>query len=305
MDFKQLRSFIAVIKYGSFTTAAEKLRISQPTVSTHIRSLEEELGTPLVLRSAKRVELTPSGYKMYDQAESMLAMHDRMVQSVRRRESDAIYLGASSIPSGYILPELLAEFNETHGSVRFVISQDPSQTVLGSMISGLFDLGFVGMPVSEDTLESVPFCDDRIVLVTANNEHFQSVDHTSKDAIARLLAKENIIMRKTGSATRAEGNRILEELGMEESDLNVVAHLNDQEATKNLIQSGLGIALMSERAVRHRVDGGWMLTFDIPEVDTSRQFYILRRKNVPLGSATEEFFSFVLSKYGIESDECK
>ena len=234
MDFKQLRSFIAVIRYGSFTTAAAKLRISQPTVSTHIRQLEEELGTPLVLRNAKRVELTASGYKMFDQAVSMLAMHDKMLQSMRHHESDAIYVGASSIPSGYILPGLLAAFRAEQPDARFVITQDSSQTVLNGMLSGLYEIGFVGMPAKEDTLECVPFCRDKIVIATPNNSHFRDVDRSSRSSIEHMLRTEHVIMRKSGSGTRAMGNLILEGLGMEESDLNVFAHLNDQEATRNL-----------------------------------------------------------------------
>ncbi len=294
MDFKQLRSFVAVIRYGSFTTAAAKLRVSQPTVSTHIRQLEEELGTPLVLRNAKRVELTASGYKMYDQAVSMLTMHDKMLQSMRRRESDAIYLGASSIPSGYILPGMLASFCGKQPEARFVITQDSSQTVLNGMLSGLYELGFVGMPVKEDTLDCVPFCHDKIVIAAPNNRKFQEIDRTDQDSIVRLLREERIIMRKSGSATRSAGGHILEQLGIEESELNVFAHLNDQEATKNLVESGLGIALMSEWAVRNRVDGGWMLAFDIPGVDTSREFFVIRRKNVPLSALAEEFYDLVI-----------
>lgn len=293
MDFKQLRSFIAVIRYGSFTTAAAKLRVSQPTVSTHIRQLEEELGTPLVLRNAKRVELTASGYKMYDQAVSMLAMHDKMLQSMKRHESDAIYLGASSIPSGYVLPDLLSAFCKRQPEARFVITQDSSQVVLNGMLSGLYELGFVGMPVKEDTLECVSFCRDKIVIATPNTPTFRQIDPNDRDAIVHMLREQRIIMRKTGSATRAAGSHILEQLGLEESDLNVFAHLNDQEAAKNLVESGMGIAWMSERAVRNRVEGGWMLTFDIPGVDASRELCILRRKNVPLGVMAEAFFTFV------------
>ena len=292
MDFKQLRSFIAVIRYGSFTTAAAKLRISQPTVSTHIRQLEEELGTPLVLRNAKRVELTASGYKMFDQAVSMLAMHDKMLQSMRHHESDAIYVGASSIPSGYILPGLLAAFRAEQPDARLVSTQDSSQTVLNGMLSGLYEIGFVGMPAKEDTLECVPFCRDKIVIATPNNSHFRDVDRSSRSSIEHMLRTEHVIMRKSGSGTRAMGNLILEGLGMEESDLNVFAHLNDQEATKNLVEYGFGISMMSELAIRSRVAGGWMLAFDVPGVDASRHFCILRRKNVPLSYLAERFFMF-------------
>ena len=295
MDFKQLRSFIAVVRYGSFTTAASKLRISQPTVSTHIRQLEEELGTPLVLRNAKRVELTASGYKMYDQAVSMLAMHDKMLQSMRRHESDAIYLGASSIPSGYILPGLVRSFCNKYPDAQFVITQDSSQTVLNGMVSGLYELGFVGMPVKEDTIDCIPICADKVVIATPNNEHFRSIDCNNRASIVRMLREERIIMRKAGSATRAAGARVLEQLGIEESELNVFAHLNDQEATKNLVECGLGIAIMSERAVVNRVNGGRMLAIDVPGVDSTRNFYVLKRKNVPLGDLAEEFFNLAVN----------
>ena len=86
MDFKQLKSFVSVVEYGNFTSAAAKLKISQPTVSTHVQALEDELGRQLMLRTAKRVKLTAYGAKVYEQALAILAMHERMTQS-------AIYKG--------------------------------------------------------------------------------------------------------------------------------------------------------------------------------------------------------------------
>ena len=297
MDFKQLRSFVAVIRYGSFTTAASKLRVSQPTVSTHIRQLEEELGMPLVLRNAKRVELTAAGYKMFDQAAAMLAMHDKMLQTMRRRERETIYLGASLMPSAYILPELLAEFAKQESDARFVITQDSSRTVLNGMLSGLYEFGFIGFDAHEDTLECIPLCKDKIVLVTANDPKFRGIDASDPEALASILKSERIIVRKAGSATREVGNRILAKLGMEESDLDVLAHLEDQESTRNLVEFGLGVALMSETAVRNRVANGRMLAFDIPDFAATRSYYLLRRKNVPLGVLSEKLFALAL-KWG-------
>ena len=223
----------------------------------------------------------------------MLAMHDKMLQIMKRRETDAVYLGASSSPSGYILPNILAAFCEKQPLAKFVITQDSSQMVLNGMLSGLYELGFVGMPVKEDTLECIPFCNDKIVIAAPNSREFQKIDSSDRDAIVGMLKEKRVIMRKAGSGTRSAVSHILEQLGLEEPDLNVFAHLDDQEATKNLVESGLGIALMSEWAVRNRVDGGWMLSFDIPDVDVSRKFYVLKRKNVPLSQTAEEFFELV------------
>ena len=296
MDFKQLRSFIAVIRYGSFTTAAQKLRVSQPTVSTHIRQLEEELGMPLVVRNAKRIELTTGGYKVYDQATSMLAMHDKMLQSIRRKEDIAVYLGASSIPSGYILPHLLKGFYARCPKARFVIAQDSSQPIINGMVSGLYELGFVGMLAKEDALDYTPFFKDRIVIAASNEDRYASIDRTDRDAIARMLREERFILRKAGSATRSASNKVLEQLGISESSLNVIATLNDQEATKNLVEAGCGIAMLSELAVRDRVKAGRMLAFDVPGAEAFREFYVVRRKNARLSELAEAFFDYVMKQ---------
>ena len=99
MEIKQLESFAAVVRLGSFTRAAEELYISQPTVSTHIRTLEEELNTRLILRTTKSIEVTAAGKKVYDDAVSILQLRDRMLQESAGGAKRIIHLGASTIPS--------------------------------------------------------------------------------------------------------------------------------------------------------------------------------------------------------------
>ena len=99
MDFKQLQSFAAVVKYQSFTKAAEMLYISQPTISTHIRALEEELQSRLVLRTTKDVEITPRGQELYQCAEKIFLLRDSLIESWQMESEHIINLGASTIPS--------------------------------------------------------------------------------------------------------------------------------------------------------------------------------------------------------------
>ena len=292
MDFKQLRSFVAVVNYGSFTTAASKLRISQPTVSTHVRMLEEELGKPLVLRTAKRTDLAPGAQKVYEQAASILSLYDRM-QDVRVRDSNAVYIGASSIPSGYILPEALSQFRVKNPEARFVVSQGDSQSVISGLLDGLFDIGFTGMPAGEGSLECVSFYSDKLVLATPATEDYKALGSLDKSAIVQMLATERVVMRKSGSATRMVGDRVLDELGLNEDEMDIVARLDDQESIKNLVEHGFGITLISDIAVRDRVQAGRLLAFDIPEADTRREFYVARRKGVSLDAVAENFFAFI------------
>ena len=114
MDFKQLRSFVAVVDCGSFTKAAARLYTSQPTVSAHIRQLEDELHERLFLRTTKSLAITPRGRELYEYAAHVLSLQDRLLSSWSE-DQHLIRLGSSTSPSAYILPELLHRFQEQPG----------------------------------------------------------------------------------------------------------------------------------------------------------------------------------------------
>ena len=300
MDFKQLRSFVTVVRYGSFTLAASKLRVSQPTISTHLRMLEEELGQSLVHRNAKRVRLTEVGSRVYEQALAILSMHDRLLNSVVDRGGEAIYVGASSIPASYILPQALSEFKQKNPHACFSIHQAASQDIADGVSDGAFDVGFVGMPVRDESIVSIPFCGDKIVLITPNAEPYASMDSSGPVDIAPILESSEIILRDMGSGTRAESMRILQEAGIEESNLNVIASLNDLTTVNNLVESGFGVAFASLRSVRERVNEGRMLSFEVANANTSRMFYILRRRNANPSPNVEQFVAFMRMRHGKE-----
>ena len=107
MEFKQLQSFVEVINYQSFTKAADKLFTSQPTVSAHINQLEDELNTKLILRTTKSISLTEKGLEVYDYATKILGLKTRMLEACSVQPKNIIHIGASTIPSAYILPNIL------------------------------------------------------------------------------------------------------------------------------------------------------------------------------------------------------
>ncbi len=297
MDFKQLKSFVTVAECGSFTTAAAKLNVSQPTISTHLRMLEEELGQSLLQRNAKRVRLTDSGVKVYEQAQAILAMHDRMIKTASNRRGRIVTLGASSIPASYLLPEALAEFKTQNPGCRFAIHQSSSQDICDGVYDGAYDIGFVGIPVSDAATVCTEFCSDRIVMITPNTEEYRALQTDEPIDIAPILESAGVIMREVGSGTRAETTRVLGEAGIRESDLNVVASLNDLGTIKNLVEHGLGISFVSALSVRNRVNANRLLAFEIANANTRRCFYILKRKKTNLSPAAERFLAFMRLRY--------
>ena len=110
MELKQLEAFVAVVDYNSFSEAARHLFLTQPTVSAHVASLEKELDTKLISRTTKKLHVTPQGYNLYDSAVSMLKIRDHILNEFVGSHKQIIELGASTIPSSYVLPEVLSAF---------------------------------------------------------------------------------------------------------------------------------------------------------------------------------------------------
>ena len=113
MEFKQLEAFVAVVDYGSFSEAARKLYLTQPTISAHVRSLEEELHTKLIIRTTKKTTITTKGYQLYDSAVRMLEIRNNLLENFTGVQKHMIDLATSTIPSSYLLPEILAAMKDT------------------------------------------------------------------------------------------------------------------------------------------------------------------------------------------------
>ncbi len=295
MEFKQLESFIAVVKYGSFTKAAEKMYSSQPTISTHVRSLEEELETQLIIRTTKSIEITARGKELYECASKMIQLRDHLIKSWSVEKNKMIHIGASTIPSSYILPEIIPEFGKIHPDVSFEVDQSDSQGILDALQHGEFDVGLIGMPCEDESLVCVPFYKDRMVVITPVNEAFINM----KTPDARVLLESPFILREQGSGSQKRADQLLEEMGIAEEKMHVIARINDQESIKNLVAGGLGISIISERAVRNFVDENRLLAFDLCNEAADRYLYLVFHKNSRLKPYMEEFIRFVRNYYEV------
>lgn len=274
MELKQLRSFAAVVRYGSFTRAAENTYLSQPTISTHIRALEEELNTQLLLRDTKNLQVTPRGQELYECACRMLELQDNLLQRWRQSDQHIIQLGASTIPSAYILPEVLPLYGKQNPGSYFVVHQSDSRQVIEGVAGGLFDVGMSGMPCQDEAIRCEPFFRDRMVLITPVSRRFLAMQSQGEQALPELL-HEPIILREAGSGSQKSADRFLAQMGLRETELRVTARVNDQESIKNLVSGGLGVSIVSEKAVRDFVAEKRLLAFPLPPGSAERDLYLL------------------------------
>lgn len=296
MEFRQLESFCAVVRYQSFTKAAEKLYISQPTISTHIRMLEQEFNSRLIIRTTKNIEITPHGKELFACAQKIFTLKNDLIQKWSEENKKIIRIGASTIPADYILPEVLPLFCQKHLDIQLHIHQNDSGNILQSILSGKFTIGMVGMKSFEKELDFVPFFHDEIVMITPKQEKFLHFAQKvfNQDDLISLLKKETIILREQGSGSKKRLESYFEQINLSEKSLNIIARLNDQESIKKLVASGLGISFISAKAI---TDADNLLTIKLPENSLTRSLYFAYHKDYILKEHILSFIKFVQNFY--------
>lgn len=290
MDFKQLQSFVTVARCGSFTQAAQKLFISQPTVSAHVRTLEEELGRKLLIRTTKAIEITPKGREICEYAEGILNMRDRILNACSEAQQYIIHLGASTIPAAYILPQLLSGFAKQQPNVYFSLQQSSGAEILEGIHDGMFELGMLSR--YDETLNCIPMCRDRMVLITPVSQRYLDMKNARRTPLDSL-ADEPLILRESDEADK-QSNRFLGRMGILSSQLHAVARINDQEAVKNLVAGGMGISFISEMAAHDYIEEKRVISFEL-QSDDGRLIYLVHKKSVELPPHIKQFISYVES----------
>lgn len=295
MEFKQLEAFVAVVEYNSFSEAARRLYLTQPTISAHIRSLETELNSRLIIRTTKKITVTTRGYQLYDSAIQMLNMRNNLIEEFTGTKKKIIDIGVSSIPSSYLLPELLCAFGRQFDHVFFHSWQSDSAGAIQKVLDGSVDLSLTGQAADDESCFSIPFCQDSLVIATPANSHFQNLQN--QHPVFQDFLKEPFLLRETGSGTRREMDKYLESQGLTSSNLNVIARMNDLESIKKSIVNGLGISILSARSVLDMQKTGQILLFPLEESAQKRTFYIVYSKNRILKPHVRQFIHFVEEYY--------
>lgn len=295
MEFKQLEAFVAVVEYNSFSEAARRLYLTQPTVSAHIRALETELNSRLIIRSTQKLSVTARGYQLYDCAVQMLNMRNNIIEEFTGSRKKIIDVGASTIPSACLLPELLTAFGKKIPDVYFHTWQSDSHGALQRVLDGSVDLSLIGQKADEKDCIFIPFCTDSLVIATPVTEHYMELKQ--KKADFKDFMQEPLILREKGSGTKKELDIFLEKQGISPSSLNVVARMNDLESIKKSIVNGLGISILSARSVQDLEQTKQILVFPLEESQSKRLFYIAYSRHRILKPHVRCFIDFVQGYY--------
>ena len=282
MDFKQLEAFVYVVKLKSFSKAAQRIYLTQPTISAHINSLEKELDTKLIERGTKYVYPTKPGRILYQYAFKILNLREDAVCSVKNYNKElkgTLTICASTVPSQNILPKVIAAFREEYPHVTFNILRQDSELVVESISKGMADIGFCGTDTHNPDCVFESFIQDHLVIITPNTEPFRHM------------------LREEGSGTRKETEHFLAKAGIDIGELKIAAQFNDPDSIKHAVSQGMGISIISKAAVEDYENFGLLLSFDLSGISMDRHLYIVSHKNNPLSFIGEVFLNFVKMYY--------
>lgn len=292
MNLDYIRTYLAIVKTGSFSEAARELSLSQPAVSFQIRRLEQELGISLIDRNQKTLTMTEAGKRLLKFAESVRKEHDNLLYDLERLregiEGDLI-IGASTIPGEYLLPPLLGEFKMLHPAIKAEIIVTDSLRVINCVNDHTYEVGFCGIKPEEKELDYFIVGQDKITLIVPPGHQF-----AQRGKISFMeLQGEPLIIRERTSGTQRSLEALLTERGLSTSGLTHHLVLGTTQAIVSAVESGMGIAFISDLAIRKSTALGLVKQVAIDDLHLSRDFYCVYHKKHATTRLLEEFISFI------------
>ena len=293
ITIQQMEALIKLVEERSFSRAAKKMYLTQPSMTKHIKNLEESVNAKVVNRKNTGISLTPEGKILYDYARRVFKLMDEAkekVERVREDESGSVFISASTIPSTYILPHVLNAFNKAYADIHCYVQMNDSEATLNMILDNQAEIGFIGKPVSGNKLNIEPLWKDRLALIVPEGHPWRR----KKKITMGELSREPFIVREKGSATRA----ILEDYLREKTDINlsnfnIVCELGSSEAVKEAIIAGLGISILSIHAVKRELKTGLLIERSVEDYTIERDFYLIYRKQLGLMRHHKLFLDFV------------
>jgi DNA-binding transcriptional LysR family regulator len=287
MDIHRLEVFCKLVELQSFTKAADAICLTQPTVSEHIRALEEMVGEKLVDRLGREVLPTPAGKILYQYARKIIQVRDEAIQALQKFRGNLaghLLIGASTIPGTYVLPEYIGSFKAKHPSIQITLKISGSAEIVEKILDGSMELGLIGAKWDDRRIVLEEIFSDELILVVFPDHPWAR----RKTLDLESLAEEPFILRERGSGTRMVMNQALDASGFDPARLKVVAEMGSTEAVRQGIKARIGVSILSSQAVAEDLERSTLCSVALNGVRLYRPFYLAQRKNrqiSPLGAA--------------------
>ena len=295
INLKQLEVFAAIADCGSFTEAANRLYLAQSTVSSHVRALEECLGCTLLKRETKkRVELTESGKRVYKYAKEIISKCEELETGVMAEIGRNIAIGASTLPSRSIVPEIVSAFLKKWPVYTCDIKNGDSEKVHDMLQEGEIQIGFVGASDKRQMFVYEKIAEDHLVMITPNTPKYAALK--ADGALGRDILGEPMILRENGSGTQKMVDNYLSGVRLPAGGLNVIARVSSPDMLSQMVINGLGTSILSDFTVSEYAREGKVLEFELEPEPIIRNIYMVHLEKSLMSEAAKTFMAFVREK---------
>ena len=290
MEFKQLECFIEVTRTGNFTTAAENLFITQPALSRIIKSLEDELGTPLFIRTRKKVMETDAGnilkkhaLKIQKQLQLLDAELDNMLMLKKRH----VRIGLPTITNTIFFSQLIASFHKEYPEVTFQLEEDGSKGVEEKVVNGLLDFGVVVYTVNNDNLDKYMFVKEKLKLVVPSSHRLKG-----KEKVSLLeIKEESFIMFNRDFELRSLVIKACREAGFQP---RIISETSQLDFIQEMVAYNIGITLLPESTCLELKNGFQTISVTNPTIEWN--LAMIWKKDAYLSQVAKEFIRFAKVK---------
>lgn len=310
--FRNKEYVLAVHQEKSFSKAAQRLYISQPSLSASIKRIEDKLGVPIFDRSTQPVTLTEIGEEYVRYALEMQEKEqafERYVSDHTQLLAGTVRLGGSSLFSSFILPSMIMEFAEKYPQIHFELTEDNTKNLMEKLGRGELDLVVDNAIVSDENILSQIYTTEQLMLAvpvhfSVNQElaeyaltaqDIKADRHLSSDSYVDIasFAKEDFIFLNPENDTGKRANRLFKKYGLKPQ---VMYYLDQQVTSYNIAGYGLGIAFVSDTLVKYMGEDPYLKYYKLADSEMTRNIYFYYKNNHYLSLACQKFLEFTLEK---------
>ena len=235
--------FHEVVKFRSFSRAAEELFVSQPAVSKHIRQLEQKIGLGLIRRRRGKFDLTETGEILFKHTHkicSNLLEIENALSILKKDHHGVLKIGTTESYSKCLMPKLLSGFQTSHPSIKITLEVGNSEEIQKSLLDYKNDLGLIGLVKASSRFESVPFLREELVIIVSPKHPLGK----RKAVSLKEIEGYPFIIRAKGSTTRRILSQAFEELDIHPS---LLIETGSSEFIKQWVSEGKGVSIIVKR----------------------------------------------------------
>ncbi len=254
MTLRHLRVFLAVYQTQNVTRAAERLHMTQPTVTRAVQELERYYGVRLFERINRRLYITQSGRQLYARAVHIVGSFDRMEKELKNwDEFGLLRIGATPTLASVLLPKTLMTFEKKHPKLHVRCSVENGTHLQEALADDRLDFALIEGEVAAEHLHAEPFSEDRLILLLPPDDPRRNAPALT----LRELAESPLLLREKGSMGRSFLDRVFaaHDLPLEPLMESISTH-----AIIQAVHAGLGISFLPQRLIRHSVESGFVAT---------------------------------------------